>query len=401
MEPTAEELQSGWPACTADLPLVRRQDQDDVVGDLDHWAVTSTLTRPHPQEQIGLGNRRRPSMADQVPRKRRRSAAAAHDRTDEGECHDQKDDTITFSCPFFRNDPIHYMDCITLKLTRIRDVKQHIQRRHAIAAFCCPVCCQGFDSVLQRDCHIRLRNCEPQEHGTRSIPNNVSLELLKGRVDRTLSPPEQWYSVWDILFQGTPRPPSPYLGSLVEELIRMMRGFWKEEGQRIIPDLLRASGRPTDDGNLSDFLLGVFDEVQVQFGQRFRDANVSHRRLSLTQEDIHPPTTSIADTASATAHRASTVLGTFLSEASESSTWGPPACEFPETIEKSHQTQGLGDGHTESNGLVLGNLASDTALYHHLGSQRSSQSFDQSALYNLTPLLPPWELLNQASVSHA
>ncbi|KAK0639791.1 hypothetical protein B0T16DRAFT_395454 [Cercophora newfieldiana] len=194
----------------------------------------------------------------------------------------------TFACPFYRRDPLRYMDCIHLKLTRVRDVKQHIQRKHSVPAYCCPICHQRFNSAAQRDDHIRERKCIPQPRDSPESPDSAALDRLKSRFDRCLPPVDQWHTIWNILFPGQPKSTSPYLGSLIEESIDILRGFWQQEGGLIISSVLRRTERAEDNEFVSGLLLAVFDEMQVQLGQKYHDTSGPHRRLSFPVDEPQP-----------------------------------------------------------------------------------------------------------------
>ena len=202
--------------------------------------------------------------------------------------------SLSFACPFYRRFPARHYQCTTHKLKRIRDVKQHIQRRHAQTILYCPLCYESFHSPDLRDSHTRSMSCHKRDPPTTDHCDGVSQEaqeLLKNRVGRKLSKSEQWYEVWDILFKGEKRPQSPYAGTMVQETIGMLRDFWKQEGPQIVPVFLenkRVQGcQHCDSWDLNQLLTDLFDEVQDRCEQKTHEAgSVSHaasRRPSRTE----------------------------------------------------------------------------------------------------------------------
>ncbi|KAF5687137.1 HET ankyrin domain-containing protein [Fusarium circinatum] len=152
------------------------------------------------------------------------------------------DNCLKFACPFLRMFPFKHKDCMEFKMYRISYVKQHIRRRHYDDSPYCPTCYGRFYSKDQLDDHIRSRCCEPQDPSTvRSVEgvSEYTWERLKPRMDRKMSDVEQWYTIWDILFEAVPRPHKVYLGSVVEETFDMMRSF----GGRKPLKLFRVSSR--------------------------------------------------------------------------------------------------------------------------------------------------------------
>ncbi|KAF7553932.1 hypothetical protein G7Z17_g3312 [Cylindrodendrum hubeiense] len=181
-------------------------------------------------------------------------------------------DIPAFACPFFRMSPIRHMECVNRRLTRIRDVKQHIQRRHLQAAFYCPTCYERFPSALERDDHIRSRRCSAPDHLRTDNSEGASPEaqkLLKCRVNRALSPVQQWYEVWDILFKNEPRPENPYLDTVLKETIGIIRIFSRQEAPQIVPAVLESKKMlERGDEDLGPLLIDLLEEIQERFEQR-------------------------------------------------------------------------------------------------------------------------------------
>ncbi|KAK0705958.1 hypothetical protein B0T26DRAFT_788181 [Lasiosphaeria miniovina] len=192
---------------------------------------------------------------------------------------DRSDDaTPRFACPFYRSDPDAHKDCGNFNLSRIRDLKQHLQRRHYTPPCQCPICFKKFSSDQQRDDHIRSQLCQLQKPtAAEKKPKVVSEKaqaLLRRKVDRTLSPEDQWYAVYHIIFgEDAPRPARPFLGDVVEETMGMLRDFFTAQGSEIIPRFLEARSRHAaveDPLKLDSLLVELFNEVTDQFDRKIR-----------------------------------------------------------------------------------------------------------------------------------
>ncbi|KAK0648714.1 hypothetical protein B0T16DRAFT_408654 [Cercophora newfieldiana] len=161
-----------------------------------------------------------------------------------------------FACPFWKKNPRAHRDCFSYKLSRIKDVKQHLARQHT------PIHCERCLKVF-RDRHTKWSHFESDEpcsrglHGELDGITNEQSEDLRKKSKRGQTESEQWFAVWQVLFPAISRPDSPYMdfeqsqefaewedfcqrrGSAVvaEELSRHL---WGESGlPEWVPDLLR------------------------------------------------------------------------------------------------------------------------------------------------------------------
>jgi hypothetical protein len=187
---------------------------------------------------------------------------------------DEEDRTL--ACPFFRRNPIRHMDCLNRKLSRIRDIRQHILRRHKLPTNYCPTCYQTFSTVRARDIHIRSRTCERRNTTPDDFIDDFTEELLNRRVKRQAGVENQWFSIWDALFPDEPRPEDPYgpfLRSIAEEIMGVMRNFWKAEFPDFVREYLRE--QYLDHGQvdyISVLFLNMMDALQVRFNERLQEA---------------------------------------------------------------------------------------------------------------------------------
>ncbi|KAH7321332.1 hypothetical protein B0I35DRAFT_477828 [Stachybotrys elegans] len=209
---------------------------------------------------------------------RGRQATQDSDEDDSSNVHTSlskfENSSRSFACPFFRKNPYKYTDCANKKLTRIRDVKQHIQRKHCQMSNYCPVCYKSFSSAARRDGHIRSRHCKPRpppRMRNRDAISQTTQQRLSDRVDRNLTQEEQWKTLWDILFPNDQPPDNPYMGTTVDEVTRMFRECWFTERPHIIRAFLERHG--LDGGchqglELETILSALLDDVQQRFMEK-------------------------------------------------------------------------------------------------------------------------------------
>lgn len=125
------------------------------------------------------------------------------------------------ACPYYKRDPVASYECRRYKFQRVKDVKQHLYRRH-------------------------------------SRPDGIRMEQKKAlshNVTRGKTVPEQWYDMWEILFPGLKRPRSVYLGSVFEQSILQIRSSWISNRSQIIHKVL------STDSFMSIPLESMFDRV--------------------------------------------------------------------------------------------------------------------------------------------
>lgn len=150
----------------------------------------------------------------------------------------------TLACLFYKRNQIQHIDCLQHTLRRVKDVKQHLWRKHRQPQLYCPTCYEVFTERLHHDSHIQARTCSRREHPVwDGLSENLRDELSR-RVDAGISEEEQWFSVWDIVFPGVERPRTAYLGGPLEELIEMLREYWGSSGQEVISTVLDQRGLP-------------------------------------------------------------------------------------------------------------------------------------------------------------
>lgn len=210
-------------------------------------------------------------------RKDERDENDEHSTNRQPKMRKRDDHTPPFACPFFKRDPYHHMECINYKLRRVRDIKQHLQRKHYQPYLYCPTCHQTFSGATDRDSHIQSRRCSPQCPPTLDGLDGVSQEkqeLLNTCVDRSAAAFDQWYSIWNTLFPGQDRPSSPYLGNYFQENFGMIRELWGQEGRSIVGELFQVTEEQREEEEfLQDMMLQLLNELQERLEQRVYGAS--------------------------------------------------------------------------------------------------------------------------------
>ncbi|TDZ13632.1 hypothetical protein Cob_v013181 [Colletotrichum orbiculare MAFF 240422] len=137
-----------------------------------------------------------------------------------------------FACPFFKYDRVKHFNCLHFRLLRVKDVKQHILRKHH---FFCGNCKEVFPDSKKCEEHIAMGPvCQTKRRPRREA--TAARDALSERQRRSLSEKpkpsltetERWFALWDVLFPrrsfpGLRQPPSPFLESEVHEAITMVQ----------------------------------------------------------------------------------------------------------------------------------------------------------------------------------
>lgn len=199
-----------------------------------------------PSNQSTSPKQSRKRTSDQGNPSKQGGAKRAKTSSDEV-THAKEEDKRLFACPFWKKDPIRHRKCFK-GVRRIRDVKQHLRRKH-IQPFFCPRCGMEFgdeDTALR--IHMRaVEQCDNLEFPEPDGITPLHQKALKGYSDRSASEAEQWYVIWGHLFPGgpngkppPPRPTSPYVDQDLSEDILAFHEFSHREGWGVLardPDL--------------------------------------------------------------------------------------------------------------------------------------------------------------------
>ncbi|XXG95215.1 hypothetical protein Hte_001475 [Hypoxylon texense] len=264
---------------------------------------TSEATGGQSSTQAGAGpaaNNREYTSANSgasgPSKKRRRTRKSTEDSDDEDPTQPPSDRAARsdrggrrkhLACPFAKMHPEKHVRCFSLKLSRIRDVKQHLHRKHT-PEFYCQRCKVIFpdDPSLQE--HIRNDAgfaCDFSE----SL-EGISLaqrQRLTRKSDSKLSLEEQWYSIWDILFPGRPRPDTVYVifGFLADPCL--VRGYFTSSyvADSLLEEM-RDNGFNVPDGRLDDIRRNVIDRLHSIVEQGLSNQFANSMTLSETSPSI-------------------------------------------------------------------------------------------------------------------
>ncbi|KXH34410.1 hypothetical protein CSIM01_00321 [Colletotrichum simmondsii] len=158
-----------------------------------------------------------------------------------------KSTSIILACPFYKEDPLKHLQCLRIELKRIKDVKQHLNRKHRQPSYYCPTCWMIFDEPTDRDIHISQRGCSLQDQvNYEGISEGQSRQLTR-KVDRRLSEKQQWFSI--------------------EKSMVMIHDFWDANGKALVSNALWQRGLipdpngSDDEGELESFLAETLESV--------------------------------------------------------------------------------------------------------------------------------------------
>ncbi|KAI1413925.1 hypothetical protein F5Y13DRAFT_25119 [Hypoxylon sp. FL1857] len=148
----------------------------------------------------------------------------------------------SLACPFAKNDPRKHHACFSKKLSRIRDVKQHLARKHT-PSFYCNRCSAIFSDHESLQAHIGdaaglFCNVSPLRD---SISQQQRLQLSR-KSDPKLLEEGQWFSIWDIIFPGRERPKSAYVDFGLSEDLCSYREYSHDRVINAVIEELRSSG---------------------------------------------------------------------------------------------------------------------------------------------------------------
>ncbi|KAK1835682.1 hypothetical protein QBC39DRAFT_368185 [Podospora conica] len=151
-----------------------------------------------------------------------------------------EDQGPAFACPFFKKDSIAHQACYRFRLTRIRDVKQHIGRKHSMPIYC-PLCFNILPNERERDDHVREKRCPEKPFDRPEGTTEEQKRKLGRRAPATQSREDQWYGIFYILFdESVERPLSPYLeidGVLYHGALSLQK-YIEGDGVQVLDTLL-------------------------------------------------------------------------------------------------------------------------------------------------------------------
>ncbi|KAI5918055.1 hypothetical protein F4810DRAFT_606439 [Camillea tinctor] len=125
---------------------------------------------------------------------------------------------------------------------RIRDVKQHLHRRHT-SEYYCPRCFQVFNDPQRYEAHNT--SVTPCSRSPSSQLEGITIEqgrALSKKSNKNHTEDKQWFTIWDILFPGSEKPSSAYIDCDLAEDMSSFHEYWTNRGHNILMDGLNSSG---------------------------------------------------------------------------------------------------------------------------------------------------------------
>lgn len=198
-----------------------------------------------------------------------------------------------FACPFYRHDPFKYTSCLSYSLRRIKDVKQHIYRKHGPPLYYCAPCRLKFNNSDELTRHSSKAECtlaRLQSVYLEGISKD-GMELLKRRGNRKASQQDQWLYIWGAVFPSAKPPESVWIGNHLEETVSLIRLTW-ERNQRGILEPILAENQALVSSPMADHdLETVVIKTMTQVLNRFREESLCQLSQAASPDPSSPHTT--------------------------------------------------------------------------------------------------------------
>lgn len=136
------------------------------------------------------------------------------DRSSKMDCHrkmtpGKAELSILLSCPFYKWKPAIYKKCGSAGLPSVEALKEHLLEQHA-APIHCARCYAEFNTVQERDIHLRSVDCEKKEFRVMDGYGETARREMARLADTVTTPSAQWRALYNILFPGQLQPTSPF-----------------------------------------------------------------------------------------------------------------------------------------------------------------------------------------------
>lgn len=168
------------------------------------------------------------------------------------------------ACPFQKQDSLKHHECLKYALHRIKDVKQHIYRRHKQPDYYCACCFEVFKTADERDEHARSKNCDNLDVPGFEGISEAQKHTLNKSSSRSLDTQGQWFKMWDIIFPGERQPSSVWVGSYMEEMVPLLRSLWKNKSSNILAQALKDQPRHLDRALMGSVVELIFDFLEAE-----------------------------------------------------------------------------------------------------------------------------------------
>ncbi|KFY16490.1 hypothetical protein V492_01287 [Pseudogymnoascus sp. VKM F-4246] len=216
-----------------------------------------------------------------------------------------------FACPYLKMDPVKHANCCTKKLRRIRDVKQHLSRRHTPDRYCQRCLSTNFCDEQTLQGHVDLNTCLRNDPTALEGISNEQQKRLSRKSDSKINEEGQWFVIWEILFIRRARPSSAYMETGLSMELGLFREYCSTHGpstieEQLLSDPIWAGSETTIEERqvynqmvLARGLNRLFEEYRRSTSalesQRGRNAPYREHRGNSMQDSQYDPALSSAD----------------------------------------------------------------------------------------------------------
>ncbi|KAK0705441.1 hypothetical protein B0H67DRAFT_649771 [Lasiosphaeris hirsuta] len=156
-----------------------------------------------------------------------------------------KSELPRLACPYYRMNARKYHECSGYVLRRVKDIKQHIYRRHMKPEIYCIRCYRPFSTEECRVKHSRgARACRVRDDPHAECISDKQRKDLHQYLSRGKPVEEQWIDMWRIIFPGRSPPKSVYLDNHQKGPMQLLRNVWRARGQQIMAQAFHNSASP-------------------------------------------------------------------------------------------------------------------------------------------------------------
>lgn len=150
------------------------------------------------------------------------------------------------ACPFWKLDSQTHRACFRMKLSRIGDVKLHLNRKHKQpASEYCQRCWIAFENKAHKNAHLSDDSGQTCRYNPAARPagiDNAMAVSLSKKSKRDQSIEDRWFAIWDIVFPDQARPTSPYIDDSLTEDATQLQEIIVNRWPSILASILDEAG---------------------------------------------------------------------------------------------------------------------------------------------------------------
>lgn len=211
----------------------------------------------------------------------------------------------SFACPYLKKDSIEYHECCTRRLSRIRDVKQHLARRHTPERYCSMCFTTSFANQRILQDHINDQSCTIQDPSVLKGVSYDQRQQLSKKSNSNLTEEGQWFAIWEIIFAESPKPASAYIDAGLSVEMRLFSEYSNTRGPAMLSEAIMSNPNCSKQGITEEARQGALEQVIAEGLRRLFETWSSaqptnprpsrHRRSHIQLTDQGTPMSSIAD----------------------------------------------------------------------------------------------------------